>query len=236
MDEVDERLRRAENEVRETRERWRATLKRYRLSEDLTPKSIKELIDSHSRVAETQRQLEEKRREHTHRADEMEGLRQRIEELMLEVGIEIHSDDPHELLRELSVSLAEQRRLVDRRTILKKQDRELEKQRDKSHNNIERTKLRKQALIARYGVEEEAAIREYAAELKRYLGYEKEHRDLCERIRVLIGRQFTEEEITANSTPTDRSRDVGKSRRPKRRSSKNKSISCTRHRSKSSTR
>lgn len=195
MDEVDERLSRAEKEVRESRERWRAALRRYRLPDDLTPKSIKELIDSHSRLADVQRQLEEKRRERAHRTEEVEGLRQRIEELMLEVGVEIQSDDPHELLRELSVTLAEQRRLVDRRTVLKKQDRELERQREKYSNNIERTKLRKQALTARFGVEEEAEIRELAAELQRYLGYEKEHRDLCERIRVLIGRQFTEEEI-----------------------------------------
>ncbi|MFP6676405.1 MAG: hypothetical protein VB878_15075, partial [Pirellulaceae bacterium] len=174
---------------------WRAVLRRYRLPEELTPKSIKKLIDSHSHVAELRRQLAEKHRDRGHRLEDVERLKQRLEEIILEVGIEFQSDDPHELLRELSGCLAEQRRLVDRRNVLRKRDKELEKQRAKYHNSVERTKLRKQAVISRHGVEEESDLRDLAAQLSRFLGYENEHRDLCERIRVLIGRQFTEEEI-----------------------------------------
>jgi uncharacterized protein YhaN len=195
MDEVQQRLDRVETEVRDTRERWRATLRRYRLPENLTPKSIKQLIDSHSRISELQHRLEEKQRERNQRVEDVERLKQRIEEIMLEVGIEFQSDDPHELLRELSGCLAEQRRLVDRRNVLKKRDRELLRQRHKFQNSLERTKLRKQAVISRHGLDEESELRELAAQLNRYLRHEKEHRDLCERIRVLIGRQFTEEEV-----------------------------------------
>ncbi len=197
LEEAEKRLTQATAALKEARHRWRSALRKLNLAEDLTPQKIKHLADGHERISAIQRQLQAKRKEKEERTADLDALTQRIGDVLRESGLKPDSDDPRQQIRQMTDAIAEQSRARDRRASLRQQDRQLRRKGELCTRNMEKLRLRRQAMFSKVGADDEQEYRRMAADQTLRRKLEHERAELDQQIRLAVGAHCQVEDVEA---------------------------------------
>lgn len=192
LEEAERRVKQTSKSLRESRQRWRSALTKLNISHDLTPQQLKVMAEGNEKLADIQRQIAAKKQEKADREQQLQSLSQRVLQLLKEAGLELTSDDPQEQLRHMLDLMAEQRRLVERRVALRRQDRDYRRQVEHGLRSIENLQLKRQALFSRAGVDDEPELRRLADQQTQFKELTRERAALHEQILNTIGVQCSE--------------------------------------------
>ncbi len=149
--------------VEEATSRWRSTLRRAGLPENLSPSTIKQLAEGNEQVLQARRHLELKREELSSREQELTTLAARVTKIAEDVELNYKITDPQLLLNHLSVAISEQQALHDRRRKLRQEDRQIQREGQKVVAQLREARAHRRAILARAGVASEDELREIAA-------------------------------------------------------------------------
>ena len=154
----------ARDELKAAHRRWQAALLAAGLPKTLAPKQIGQLVRQSKEHGDSQRKLNEARDERDRRKRELAAFTARIEPLFIDAELLPDDSSPSEQLRHLRRQVAEQEALVGRRDALRRRLHKLRSQKKKYSRMLNRLKRRRQALLHRAGVSDEAEFARRAAE------------------------------------------------------------------------
>ncbi len=154
----------ARDELKAAHRRWQAALLAAGLPKTLAPKQIGQLVRQSKEHGDSQRKLIDARDERDRRKRELAAFTARIEPLFIDAELLPDSSSPSEQLRHLRRQVAEQEALVGRRDALRRRLHKLRLQKKKYSRMLNRLKRRRQALLHRAGVSDEAEFARRAAE------------------------------------------------------------------------
>jgi uncharacterized protein YhaN len=200
VEDAQRRVQQGKKSLRESRQRWRAALAKLNLSEKLTPQHIRAMAEGNEKLSDLQKQIAAKKQEKADRQQQLASLSQRVMQLLKEAGLEASSDDPQEQLRQVLDLMAEQRRFVERRVALRKQDREYRRQMEHGLRSLENLQLKRQALFSQAGVDDEPDLRRLADQQHQFKELTRERASLYEQILNTIGIQCSEEAVERELT------------------------------------
>ena len=156
------RAARAEDELSQTRRRWREALQSAGLPENLTPKQVRLISRRCDRLEELSGRLQRSSEELRQRGEELDGIKGRIYQLASETNVSVDGGQPARLLARLFEQLNHQQALLSRRQALRDQVRGLQRIRGKREKTIRRLKRRRRELFEQAGASDEHDFRQRA--------------------------------------------------------------------------
>jgi len=191
-----ERVEQVDEAVKDSREKWRAALRRVNLSPTLSPKHVKQLSEKYELIAELQHRRDARREELGQRERELKALLDRLQQLLLDCGLTPVSDNAQEQLHQLVQAQSDQQEHLDRRSQLKRKLRGLQKELAKYQRSYEGVERRRFALMAEVGVDNETGFRRVSSQSDRQRALQLELEELTAEIRERLGAQVTEEDVS----------------------------------------
>jgi uncharacterized protein YhaN len=153
---------RAEENISQSRRRWREALQAAGLPEKLSPKQVQMLSRRRGRLDELAGRLQRSREELKQRGDELRGISGRIYQLANDTGVLVDGDQPAPLLARLSEQLKQQQSLLARRQTLRGHLGSLRQSRAKHEKAIRRLKRHRRELFEQAGAVDEHDFRKQA--------------------------------------------------------------------------
>lgn len=157
---AEKKLENANKLLKESRERWRGVLRKFKLPETLTPSEIRELAELTEEQEQEAKQVDAKRQELDLRERELAAFLGRIEQMFGELQIKPVSDDPRARVHQLTSTLKEQRALLGRRAKLASRHKQLGEELRKLSDQGRRVVARRRELFAEAGVNDEQELRQ----------------------------------------------------------------------------
>lgn len=185
----------AKRDLSKAQQRWRDALSELGLPQKLSPAEVRKLAGSFDLIRATRKQLEIRREELQARERELNAVISRIAQLFADVGLEAISQDPQEQLHQLSVELTDQRKLMDRRSQLKRQFRQLTKEAERFGRNIRTLSTERATLLEQAGVHDEDALRTLADRFEQFQSLSQDRERLNEQLASMIGPHFEEQDV-----------------------------------------
>ncbi len=174
---------------------WHDTLSRLGLPTSLSPNDIRKLASSFDLIRSTRKQLEVRREELQARERELKAVVSRIAQLMSEVGVTPTDDDPQHRLHQLSAELGTQKKLMDRRSGLKRQFRQCTKEAGRYGRNLRKLSMERAALLDKSGVDDEDALTVLATRFEQFKGLTQDRERLNEQLATMVGAHYAESEL-----------------------------------------
>lgn len=193
----EQRVERLRNEVRSALAGWREALIQLGLPDSLSPKQVKQFAGQRTQSSEAQERLQRVREELDQRRRELNGVAQRVDRLMDEVGLEAAGAPLGEQIRQLLAATREQEAKMAERAQIRRKWRALKKKDTRYARSMARLRRRRQNLLRQAGALSQEHFR------RRYLDWEQthavrqEHDKLRREIATTLGMQFSESEISA---------------------------------------
>jgi uncharacterized protein YhaN len=195
VEEAERRVQQASQTLQESRARWQAALRKWNLPIDLTPRKLKAMADGYERVSELYQQLQYKQREKDERLGEWNSLAERITQAVRDVGLTPAERDPAAQLKQLTEAVAQHQQYRQRRIALRRQDRDLRRQRQRCRQSIETLRLRQQAVFTRAGVEDQTEFQELIQQHEQRRQVLADVKILDEQIRMALGPHCDEQDV-----------------------------------------
>ncbi len=184
-----------QREVELADKQWRAALRTAGLPESLEPSQLKELSQRSQRISIFNVQLDQYKLELTDRNRELDTLRNRIDGLFHDCGLEFKSEDIMERLNLLTGQLNEQRTLVNSRREFASKYKSLRSKLSKYKREYDRMLGQKRGLLASVGVETEEQYRQIELKHKQRRHLLEKRNSLTEQIAAALGNNFVEDDI-----------------------------------------
>ena len=189
------RLAAAQEAVKEAKHRWRNALRSVGLPEDFAPMKVKAVVRSNAGVLDLRRRRDSRKDELDQREREMMILNSRIQQILDDVRMTSAGDKPLLRIRDLVAALTKEKETLELRTQVEKKLRRLTKERGRVVLFLRKAERRRQALLARAGVDDDKSFRKVAADAERAADLRRQQSELTLRIRQQLAGQFTEESI-----------------------------------------
>ena len=190
-----DRVRREEEQYKETRRQWRDTLRLAGLPADLPPKTLAGVIRQYDSIRQTQQRLQQCGEVLAQRQRELEGLLGRLAQVVDETGVGDREADPLDQLRVLRAALDEQQRHEARRETLRRQSRQLRRKGAKHKAAAERMKQHRRKLLHALGAKDEDDFRQRVVQAERAEALRRDRDALAADLAAAIDRTCSEEMI-----------------------------------------
>lgn len=184
-----------EEALRTSQKRWKSKLRSLGLPENLMPNSVKEIAQRSEKITLNNSKVREQSDELSNRERELMQVTDRIKALFIESGLTPENDDPRAQLKQLSISLLDQRSLIDRRTELANEYRRLRKSENRRQRQLEKLLGAKSRMLGAVGALTEEEYREFAVKHEQVRQLREKRLSLDEQIAAAIGGQLSEDEI-----------------------------------------
>ena len=184
-----------EREVEVATENWRAALRTAGLPEALEPLQLKEISQRSHRIGISNFRLDQYKTELADRNKELDTLRNRVDGLFHDCGLEFQSSDILERLQQLTTELNEQRSLVTARRELASKYKNLRSKLSKCKRDYDRLLGQKRRLLAAVGAENEDQYRQFEIKHKQRNKLTEKRTNLTEQIAAALGNHFIEDDI-----------------------------------------
>lgn len=191
------RVEQANQSAQTTLKLWRRALSAVNLSEQLTPRMVRDLAAGSEEVAQLRQRLADRRGELHARRQELSTITDRIESLAHETGIALEHDDPQASLKQISRSLEEQRQLVDRRRTLVKKHKDLKREHVEVFRARDKLVRRRRAFFAHAGVSDQQQLRQLVHKQHRIRELLRQRVEAAEKIQAITARQVDEAALLA---------------------------------------
>ncbi|QDU94877.1 ATP-binding protein [Lignipirellula cremea] len=190
-----ERVDQTEEAVKDSREKWRAALRRVNLSPTLSPKHVKQLSERYDQVSQLQHRRDSRREELTQRERELSTVLERLQVLMEDCGLKSANSTPQEQLKVLLQAQADQQEHLNKRSALRRKLRTLLKDLSRGQRSYESVERRRYALLAEVGVDNETAFRRVSGQHDQLRALQTELEELTSEIRERLGAQVSEDDV-----------------------------------------
>ena len=195
---LDDQRRQVTNQQREVElaeQNWRAALRTAGLPEALEPLQLKEISQRSQRIGVFNVQIDQYKTELNDRTRELKSLRQRIDELFQDSGLQFKSDDIMQRLNELKTQLNEQRALVNSRKEHASLYKGLRSKLAKCKREYDRLLGQKRRLLADVGAETEDQYRQMEMKHSQRRKLISKRTNLTEQIAAALGSNFVEDDV-----------------------------------------
>ncbi len=186
---------RAGSELADARRRWRTALTDAGLPPGLSPKQVRNLLQHSGRIGEAQRRLEHRREELQQRRRELDGLTDRITQIVADTGLAAGRDNPIDQLHDLAQLLAEQETRIQHRRELGDQAGRIRRKRAKHEAAIRQLKYRHNELLSQAGAASQQQFRQRALQIARAELLQRERDSVHAEITAAIGGHCTEQAV-----------------------------------------
>ncbi|MCU0960685.1 MAG: AAA family ATPase [Pirellulaceae bacterium] len=181
--------------VKESRGRWRATLRRLNLPEDLTPPAMRQFLAGAQQVQQARFQLDGRREELAAREQELQALTTRIHQLAQQVQLTYASQDPHVQLQRLSAALAEQQTLFERRQQLRQEDRRTRREARSVLAELNQARQQRRSIMSAAGARNEKQLRELLDRLAHRQSLRTQAEQVSEQYQVALGKESPRQQV-----------------------------------------
>lgn len=185
----------ARDELQKSHRRWQEALEAAGLPNNLTPKQVQGARQSHARLEELTRRLDQTRRELEDRRKEFSALQQRVEHVLNEFDLEANDGSLEERLKFVRREISAQRDNLVRRRTLAAQARQQQRRYGQLSRSVKKLRRRRRALMLRAGARDEGELRRLAAEQARLAEIAVRRDGLSRDITAALGERFTEDEL-----------------------------------------
>lgn len=189
------RLEDAKRSLAQAKNRWRNALVSAGLPADLAPGQIKSLLSRNEEMVDIRRRLDHRYEELQQRNRELEALKRRVADVVVEADLSASPDDPLEGLRVLSRALAEQQADQKRLDELRIRARRMRRKRKKIDKSIRRHKAYRRRLFRAVGTADEAEFRRRASHFAEIESLRASRAAIHREIEAAIGAYCSEEVV-----------------------------------------
>jgi len=190
-----ERARQADSGLASAQRRWRDSLAKAGLPQNLSPKQARDLVLRCEDVVDVQRRLDRRYEEFQQRSHELEALKARIVQLASDCRVTLSADQPIAQVRQLVEELNQQESRRRRRDELHARARRLRRKRAQHAARVAVLKRRRRELLQTAGVTDEGTLRERIGEITRVQELRREHLAIQREIEAAIAGCCGEDDV-----------------------------------------
>ncbi|MDP7019772.1 MAG: AAA family ATPase [Pirellulaceae bacterium] len=185
----------ARREVKSAEQTWKTSVEKTGLPGNLSPKHVRQVASACRQMSTTRKQIDLRREELEARDRELTSVTGRIEQLLRDVDVVPIGDAPQERLNQLAHEASSQRQLVERRTAMKRQFRQLSREAARYNGNLRELNVERASLLDKAGVSDEDSLHDLGERFERHQELSIACNRVTEELASILGGNFTEEEL-----------------------------------------
>ncbi len=162
-DAAERRVRQVTDALEDARAQWRNGLRRAGLPDSYSPQAVRQLAEGSAQSLRSQRHLQSRVEELDARRQELRDITERIELIAAEVGLDTEHGDPQMMLRQLTAAVTVQQKIVERRTQLVREDRQIGREGRAAVRELRKLHRQRRTLVARAGADDVDELRDMVA-------------------------------------------------------------------------